>query len=88
MLKPLCFALLFVIASGAFAVQAQTEGSDTAGAAPQRRPTRLLNENYLTSTGETVPHPGASQGAPTTDLDRQIGRENDRLEQSICSNCD
>jgi hypothetical protein len=48
----------------------------------------LLHENYLTSTGETVPHPGASQGAATTDLDRLIEQKNNRLDQSICSNCD
>jgi len=85
MLKLLCFALLLMSVSGTFAV---TDGSDAANAASERKPTRLLNENNLTSTGETVPHPGASQGAATTDLDRQIGRENDRLDQSICSNCD
>jgi hypothetical protein len=46
-----------------------------------------LNENYLAPTGETVPHPGASQGAATTDLDRRIEQKNNRLDQSICSNC-
>jgi hypothetical protein len=46
-----------------------------------------LNKNYLTSTGETVAHPGASQGAATTDLDRRIRQRNDRVIQSICSNC-
>jgi len=74
--------------SGTFAVQAQTTGSDIADAASQGKSTRLLNKNYLTSTGETVPHPGASQGAATTDLDRLIEQKNNRLDQSICSNCD
>ena len=74
--------------SGTLAVQAQTTGSDVANAPSQRRPARLLNENYLTPTGETVPHPGESQGAPTSNLDRQIERENNRLDRSICSNCD
>ncbi len=88
MWKPLFFALLFMTVSGTLAVQAQTPGSDAANAASQRRPTRLLNENYLTPTGETVPHPGVSQGAPTSNLDRQIWREDNRLDRSICSNCD
>jgi hypothetical protein len=87
MLKPLYFALFFMTASGTFAVQAQTIGSDTVDAVSQRRAPPLLNENYLTSTGETVAHPGESQGAPTTDLDRRIEQENNRLDQSICSNC-
>jgi hypothetical protein len=87
MLKPLTFALLSTIASEIFAVQAQTKGSDTADAAPRHKATRLLNENYLTSTGATVDRPGESQGAPSTNLDRWIEQENNRLDQSICSNC-
>jgi hypothetical protein len=87
MLKPLTFALLFMIAGGIFAVQAQSTGSDAANAASSRQDTRLLNENYLTSTGETVPRPGKSQGAPTTPLDRKIQQENNHIDQSICSNC-
>ncbi len=87
MLKLLTFALLFMVASGTFAVQAQTTGSDTADAASRHKATRLLNENYLTSTGATVDRPGESQGAPATNLDRRIERENNRLDQSICSNC-
>jgi hypothetical protein len=88
MLKPLFFALLFMTTSGTFAVQAQATGPDIADAASRGKSTRLLHENYLTSTGETVPHPGASQGAATTDLDRLIEQKNNRLDQSICSNCD
>ncbi|MGH6835477.1 MAG: hypothetical protein ACREC9_08000 [Methylocella sp.] len=61
--------------------------SYTAGAASRRKNTGLLNENYLTPTGETVAHPGESQGAATTDLDRRIEQQNDRVEQNICSNC-
>jgi len=47
----------------------------------------LLNQDYLTSTGATVPHPGQSQGAPTDPLDRRTGREDNRIDDSICSNC-
>jgi hypothetical protein len=80
MMKPLFVALLCATVTGITVVQAQTSTRHKTG--------RLLNENYLTSTGETVPHPGASQGAATTDLDRRIGRRNDHVVQSICSNCD
>ena len=83
MMKPLFVALLCATVTGIAVVQAQT-GSDPA---PRHRPTRLLNENYLTSTGETVPPPGASQGAATSGLDRRIEQQNDRINQSICSNC-
>jgi hypothetical protein len=84
MMKPLFVALLCATVIGITVVQAQT-GS---GPAPRHKAAGLLNENYLTSTGETVPHPGVSQGGATTDLDRRIGRRNDRVVQSICSNCD
>jgi len=84
MMKPLIVALLCATVTGITVVQAQTG----AGPAPRHKAGRLLNENYLTSTGQTVAHPGMSQGAPTTDLDRRIERQNDRVDQSICSNCD
>ena len=83
MMKPLFVALLCATITGITVVQAQTG----TGPAPRHRATGLLNKNYLTSTGETVAHPGASQGAATTDLDRWIGQQNDRVDQSICSNC-
>jgi hypothetical protein len=83
MMKPLFVALLCAPVTAITVVQAQT-GTDPA---PRPKAGRLLNENYLTSTGETVPHPGVSQGAATTDLDRRIRRRNDGIEQSICSNC-
>ncbi|MFZ0506966.1 MAG: hypothetical protein WBE80_01560 [Methylocella sp.] len=83
MMKPLFVALLCATGIGITVVQAQTG----TGPAPRQKATRLLNEHYLTATGETVAHPGASQGAATTGLDRRIRRRNDRVNQSICSNC-
>jgi hypothetical protein len=83
-MKRLFVALLCATIIGITVVQAQTGE----GPAPRHKPTGLLNENYLTSTGQTVPRPGASQGAATTDLDRRIEQQNDRVDQSICSNCD
>ena len=83
MMKPLFVALLCATVTGITVVQAQTG----AGPAPRHKAARLLNENYLTSTGETVPHPGVSQGGATTDLDRRIEQQNNRVDQSICSNC-
>jgi hypothetical protein len=83
MMKPLFVALLCATVTGITVVQAQTG----AGPAPGHKAARLLNENYLTSTGETVAHPGASQGAATTGLDRRIEQQNNRVDQSICSNC-
>ncbi len=50
-------------------------------------PTSLLRKDYLTSTGQTVPHPGASQGAGVTPLDRGIQQRDNQLIKSICGNC-
>ena len=86
MLKSLYFALLFVTASGIFAVHAQSP-SGPPGAAAGHKASGPLIENYLAPTGETVQRPGVPQGSPTTSLDRRIERENNHLDKSICSNC-
>jgi hypothetical protein len=78
--------LLLAVAQ-AGAVQAQPLDSANAPPAPRHRPAGLLNENNLTSTGQTVPRPGVSQGAPQSGLDRDIEQEDDLVEQSICSSC-
>src|ERR1700730_1923811 len=70
MLKRLYFCLLFVTAIGPFAAQAQTDGAAGVGPSAHHKPTGLLNEKFLTPTGETVAHPGEPQGAPTRALDR------------------
>jgi len=50
-------------------------------------PGQLLNEDYLTSTGETVARPGASQSSGETPFDRYIRQQNDRIDNSICKGC-
>jgi hypothetical protein len=50
-------------------------------------PGQLLDQDYLTSTGETVPRPGASQSAGPTPLDRAIEQQNNKIDNSICSGC-
>lgn len=41
----------------------------------------------ITSTGATVPNPGASQSAGTTELDRGVQREDDKITNGICKGC-
>lgn len=50
-------------------------------------PGRLLNQDYLTPTGETVPRPGVPQSSGPTKLDRSIEEQDNRIEKGICSNC-
>jgi hypothetical protein len=72
-----------VIASAA--TNAQT--APISQAAPSREPSAkgLLNEDYLTATGATVPRPGFSR-APTL-VSRTIRDLERHLEKRICSNC-
>jgi len=87
MIKGLFLGLLLTTATGTCAVQAQSSDSDNAGPASRPTDTGLLNKNYLTPTGETVPRPGESQGGPNTELDRRIEQQDNQVDQSICSNC-
>jgi hypothetical protein len=50
-------------------------------------PGQLLDQNYLTSTGETVPRPGVPQASGPTALDRKIQQEDNRIDNSICKGC-
>jgi len=50
-------------------------------------PGHLLDQDYLTSTGETVPRPGASQSAGPTPLDRAVQQQDNKIDNSICSGC-
>ena len=46
-----------------------------------------VRSGNITSTGETVPNPGASQSAGTTPLDRGIQSEDNKIQSSICKGC-
>jgi hypothetical protein len=83
---------IFLVAATAGAAYGQNDNGlkDNSLVAPElSKPTpgHLLNQDYLTSTGETVPRPGVSQGAGPTPLDRAIQQENNRIDNSICSGC-
>jgi hypothetical protein len=67
-------------------------GQDNGGGlvAPElSRPTpgHLLDQDYLTSTGETVPRPGVSQSAGPTPLDRAVRQQDNKIDNSICTGC-
>ncbi|MDR3463400.1 MAG: hypothetical protein P4L76_13895 [Beijerinckiaceae bacterium] len=47
----------------------------------------MIRGGHITSTGQTVPNPGVSQGDGTTPLDRGIEREDDRIQGRICKGC-
>jgi hypothetical protein len=64
-----------------------TSGGLVAPEISKPTPGRLLDQDYLTSTGETVPRPGASQSGGTTPLDRAIQQQDNKIDNSICNGC-
>ena len=65
-------------------------GQDNGLVAPELSkpaPGHLLDEDYLTSTGETVARPGIPQSSGETRFDRYIEQQNDRIDNSICKGC-
>lgn len=57
-----------------------------ADSAPARGGAGVRSGN-ITSTGATVPNPGASQGAGTTSMDRGIQEQDNKIQGSICKGC-
>jgi len=73
----IALAVLAVPVSGALA---QSQTAATSG--------RLLRQDNITATGQTVPRPGEmSQGSGPTRPDDSITRDNNRIERSICKGC-
>jgi type 1 fimbria pilin len=75
-------ALYAFTAAGAFA-----QAVNAPPAPPDEQHSGLINGGHITSTGETVPHPGASQSAGTTSLDRGIEQEDTQIQNGICRGC-
>jgi hypothetical protein len=70
-----------------FAANAENDRGAVAPDLSQPPPGHPLHENYLTSTGKTVPRPGLPQSSGETPLDRSIEQQDDRTQNSICSAC-
>ncbi len=87
-MKTAVWSGLLLAAAQVVTVQAQSPVSAEGRSTAHSRPDALLKENYLTSTGQTVPRPGVSQGAPPSRLDRRIEDKDNLIDLNICSNCD
>jgi hypothetical protein len=82
--------LMTVAALLAASLGAPAYGQDNRLVAPELSkpaPGQLLDQDYLTSTGATVPRPGVPQASGPTPLDRTIRQENNRIDNSICTGC-
>jgi hypothetical protein len=72
---------------GASAQSGQSDGGAVAPELSKPTPGHLLNQDYLTPTGETVPRPGVPQASGPTPLDRSMQQQDKIIDKSICSNC-
>ena len=80
------FAVILAVSMASAAAHGENNGL-VAPELSKPTPGHLLDQDYLTSTGATVPHPGASQSAGPTPLDRAIEEQDNKIDNSICSNC-
>ena len=46
-----------------------------------------VRSGNITSTGATVPNPGAPQASGTTPLDRGVEQQDEKITGSICKGC-
>ena len=87
MVKLMFIVIIFTALISGVAANAQDDEGYVAPELAKPAPGRLLNQDYLTSTGETVPRPGVPQSSGTTPLDRAIREQNNRIDNSICNGC-
>ncbi len=87
MLKLSLALAVLAAATAGFAANAESNGGYVAPELNRPAPGQLLNQDYLTSTGQTVPRPGVPQSSGETPLDRSIKRQDDQIDNSICKGC-
>ncbi len=87
MTKLLLAAIVLIAPFAALAANGQSDGGYVAPERSKPAPGRLLDQDYLTSTGATVPRPGVPQSSGDTPFDRYMRQQNDRIDNSICSAC-
>jgi hypothetical protein len=83
----LTVVIFTALMAAAVATSAQGYDGYVAPELSKPAPGHLLDQDYLTSTGATVPRPGVPQSSGETVLDRRIEKQDDRIDNSICSGC-
>ncbi len=87
MAKSIVTAAFFLAATAGVGAYAQDNNNLVAPELAKPAPGHLLDQDYTTSTGATVPRPGVPQGSGPTQLDRQIQQQDNKLDNSICKGC-
>ncbi len=86
MAKSMVIAAFLIAATASVAAYGQ-DNNLVAPELSKPQPGHLLDRDYQTSTGATVPQPGVPQGSGPTPLDRKIQQENNQIDNSICKGC-
>ena len=86
MAKSVVIAAFLLAAAGGSRLTGRTTILSRRSGANQT-PGQLLDKDYTTSTGATVPNPGVPQGSGPTALDRKIQQEDNKIDNSICKGC-
>ena len=87
MAKLIVIAIFLVAATAGVPAFGQNDNGLLAPEIGKPAPGHLLDQDYLTSTGATVPHPGVPQASGPTPLDRSIQRQDNQIDNSICTGC-
>ena len=87
MVRLALIVIIFTALMAGVAANAQNDGGSVAPELSKPAPGRLLDRDYLTSTGQTVPRPGVPQASGPTPLDRSIEQQDNRTDDSICTGC-
>ena len=87
MVRLALIVIIFTALMAGVAANAQNDGGYVAPELSKPAPGRLLDRDYLTSTGQTVPRPGVPQASGPTPLDRSIEQQDNRTDDSICTGC-
>jgi hypothetical protein len=89
MIRSTSVALFLVAVSLGFAARAQETGGNGSlvPTPPGDAAGQPLNSDHLAPSGKTLPNPGVPQASGTTDFDRQVQRQDERTQESICKGC-
>jgi hypothetical protein len=88
MVRATSVAAFLIAASLGLATPAQAAGNGSVVPSPSgAAPGQPLNSDHITSTGKTVPNPGVPQASGTTDFDRTVQKQDDKIQDSICKGC-
>lgn len=87
MARSIIIAAFLVAASACVPALGQNDNGLVAPEISNPTPGHLANQDYLTSTGATVPQPGVPQASGPTPLDRAIQQQDNKIDNSICTGC-